>query len=327
MSNVRFVVDNLVDYFTLSSVNGSPNDNYIVSNVARSTRGQTFRSEDTLTDTEIKGTFSTNSSVSVMVIGRHNFSNSVYYRLYLYSDEAWTTTIYDSQNILVTSEEAVTDYWEWGEFYWGTINWGGSKYDNRIFYKQNIVLWLDQVYSNVKSFKIVFSAPVEGGGGEVPLYCNDFSIYCNNSDIYCNQTTYGEGATSSAGIDYYEVGRIILGHYIEPLYNLSYGHSISWAENTSQYRPSLGTLQSDIATTNRRFELSLKTIPESDRITIHKELQSVRLKKDLFISIFHENESEYKEEDYSGIVKIVTMPKFNEFIHSYYNTTYVLEES
>ena len=327
MPKPRFIIDNFIDYASLQATN-STNTSYPVSNIARTSRGRVYRSDNTSTLTEIKGTYTEQKTASAIVIGRHNFSNDVYYRLYLYSDDNWTTQTYDSTLLQVTDEQALSDLWEWGEFHWGTIPWGGDKLEDRKIKFTNIVLWFDSP-KIVQSFKLELSGPVSGGGGgSNPLYCNNNTIYTNNTVIYCNATDYTEGGgTGETGINYFEIGRIFLGNHIEPAYGISANHSISWDENTNQYRPSAGTLQSDISTINKRFEFSLNTIPESDRIDLHKQLLELGLSKDFFISIYTDDNSITKEDDYSGIVKLVDIPKYTQFLPLWYKSNYVIEEA
>ena len=125
-------------------------------------------------------------------------------------------------------------------------------------------------------------------------------------------------------IPYYEIGRIYLGEYIEPTYNISLGHSISWKENTKQYRPSSGTLRSDYTTSNRSMTFSLNTIPSPDSADLHKKLISKGLRDDLYISIFPGDAD--KEIDYSSLVKFTKIPKYTEFINSYYKSKFTIEE-
>lgn len=264
------------------------------------------------------------NSVSAMVLGRHNFSADVTYRLELFSDNNWITPLpgYTPVTYTVSPEEAATDLWEWGEFNWGTVHWGGDKLNtNKQFF--NIVLWLDKVYTGVRSAKIIL-APVLNAG--TLFFCDDYSIFCDNSSIYCDDLGYGAGGSGASNLPYYEIGRIFLGKYIEPKYNISYGHSIQWKENTQQYRPSSGTLHSDIVTANKEMSFDLNTIPEVERNTIHKQLINLGLSKDFFISLFPEDTKNTKRIDYSAIVKFTKVPKYTEFHCDYYKSNYIVEE-
>lgn len=320
MSNARFIIDNIVDDAILTGTNASSDTKYTVENVKKISRSKVYRSQDTIFST-IKGNV-TNKDVSAMVIGRHNFSDNVTYRLILYDGVDQTgNVLYDSTTTLVTPAQAATDLWEWGEFNWGSIAWGADKLGdtNRQFF--NIILWID-IVSGVNSFTLELDS-LEGGAA-IPLYCNNVTIFCNDETIYCNATYIGEGGTGSVGIDYFQIGRLYIGEYVEPAYNISYGHGLSWDENTTQYRPNAGTLQSDSTTRNKKMEFNLNTIPAEDRVGIQKDLLSMGLSRDFFICLFPEDS--FKQEDYSGIVKLTAVPKLSNFINTYYRSNYVVEE-
>lgn len=298
---------------------------YQIDNVKESSRSLVFRSKNTYTTT-IDGTFFTSSNVNSLVIGRHNFTDLVAYQLILFDGiYQQGNQIYDTGEITVTSLEAATDLYQWGEFYWGAGPWGMDKKDNILDGSGNIVLWLPATYQAVQSFRLV----LVGTTVVVPdLFCNNATIFCNNAAIFCNQLTAAPVSPSSdLGIEYFEIGRLFIGEYIEPAFNISYGHSITWAENTSQYRPSSGTLHSDIVSKNKEFSFSLNTIPEADRIEIQTQLLEKGLSKDFFISLFPEDSSVDKQVDYSGIVKLTQIPKITEFRSSYYKSDYKVEEA
>lgn len=323
MSNIRFIVDNVVDDGTVTA-NPVAQTGFDVDNIQTVPRSKVFRSvDDTAQDIYI--TLPESETISSMVIGRHNFSSNITYQLILYSDAAWTNIVHDTGVLQVTSDQAATDLWEWGQFAWGSIPWGGDRIgeDNREFY--NVVLWLDQDYTGINSIALKLSFADVGDF----IYTSDIVLKTNDEspDIFTSSIYWPSGgATGSSNIPYYEIGRLIIGDYIEPLYNLSYGHSLNWKENTSQYRPSSGTLQSDVVTSNKEINFSLNTIPESDRSTVHKQLVEVGLEEDFFISLFPEDLNMSKQIDYSAIAKFTKVPKYTEFLSDYYKTTFTVEE-
>ena len=333
---IRFILDNdAIDNATLSS-SPTADTSYPVDNLKLISRSKPMRSVDAESQFDIKGTLTEDQIISSLVLARHNFSSTITYTLNLYSDASWTTPIanYTPEDILVTADQAsISGLYEWGEFAWGTITWGSDKpdLDNRNFY--DIVLWLDQPHT-IRSFMIRLN--VYGGAIVNPFYCDESTILCDGSvvgnpsiTITCDMLGFGGGTGdpgATSGIPYYEVGKVFLGPYIEPLYNLSPGHTISWEENTTQYRPSSGTLKADLVTSNKAFEFSLVTIPESDRVALHKQLVNKGLSEDFYISMFPNNASNAKEVDYSGIVKLTKMPKYTNYINSYYKSNFVMEE-
>ena len=333
---IRFILDNdAVDNAELDT-NVSEDPDYLVDNLKKISRSKPLRSLTADANFDIKGTLTDEQVVQALVIARHNFSNAITYTLSLYSDDNFSTPVADYTPVEypVTADQASTSgLYEWGEFAWGTISWGADKpdLDNRKFY--DIVLWLSQEYT-IKSFMLRLN--LNGGAIVNPFYCDEVSILCDGSvvgnlsypTITCDMVGFGGGTGPAAesGMPYYEVCRLYLGPYLEPAYNLSAGHGVSWSENTTQYRTTSGTLRSDIVTTNKAFQFSLVTIPESDRVVLHKQLITKGLSEDFYISMFPEDTNSTKEIDYSGMVKLTKMPKYTNYINSYYKSNFVMEE-
>ena len=78
---------------------------------------------------------------------------------------------------------------------------------------------------------------------------------------------------------------------------------------------------------NRRFEFDLKTIPDSDRYDLQDKLLNIGLGEEFFVSLFPDDTDGDKRDDYSGIVKFVRIPNIQEFTHSYYRSSYIVEEA
>jgi hypothetical protein len=319
VSNIRFITNNIVDTSALTA-NPEGLTNYKIDNVKNINRAESFRSS-TIENQTIDIVPSSPTNINSIVLGRHNFSDKVNYSVTLYSDQ-FITPIESFGPTPVQYFEAATDLWYWCEFKWGAIPWGGDKLanDNRKFY--NIVLWLDQLYENVAAIRIILSPESTEGG---LLWCNNQVIYCNDQEVETTWTSYGTGS-GDIQIPYYEIGRIYIGEYESPAYNLSYGHGLQWKENTSQYRPSSGTLQSDIVTANKEVTFSLNTIPESDRATLHKNLVDLSKHDDFFMSIFPEDTSVQKQIDYRGIFKFTKVPKYRNTFCGFYKADFVAEE-
>lgn len=336
---IRFVLENVSDAATLTStpVISEPN---VIDNVKKLGRNRFVRTEDTDTDFTIYGNMENGEArdISALVIARHNFSVNIVYQINLY-DGTWDenhnqsgNNLYNSGQIQVSQKDAATALYMWGFFDWGAVPWEGDEkaFDNREWY--DLVWWADKeglangVVSGVKSFSIEFTPIIIGGA----IYCNDYSIYCNYDDpanqLYCSSSSFESDANVEPGIPYYEIGRIYLGIFEEPSYTISPNHTISWVEKTQQYRPSSGTLRSDYTTTNRQFEFSLNTIPEADRIDLHKKLIEKGKRKDFYISMFYDDALWDKDIDYSGLVKFTKEPKYIEYINGYYKAKFTMEE-
>ena len=321
---IRFILDNAVDITSTLFTSQEITSEYVVDNLKKISRLRVMRSENAEDQFVIAGIFPEEIPVSAMVIARHNFSSSITYQLKLYND--LFQEVHDSGIINVTEDEAAIDLYEWGEFNWGAITWGADKKDedNREFY--DLVYWKSD---GVPVDTFFFSLTLDIGEiGTNNIYCNTVNIYCDDASVFCDQI-YGAGGGGEPGVSsmpYFEIGRLYIGEYLEPTYNISLGHGLSPKEDTSQYRSSSGTLRSDFATTNRSFEFSLKTIPEADREVLHNKLISKGKKDDFYISIFPEHKSFDKEIDYSGLVKFTKIPQYTEFINNYYKSDYMVEE-
>ena len=197
--------------------------------------------------------------------------------------------IWDSGILSITTETLGSNLWEWGSFLWGLEAWGSDRVKEQFTPPSNISEWITNTQTNCRGFKIeLFSA----------------------------------GSATS----YFEIGRLFIGKYIQPTYNIGYGHSLSWEETTKQYRTESGSLRSDISVPYRKFDFNLGTITEADRILLQHELRNVGLRKDLFVSLFPEDASRDKKIDYSGIVKMTKIPRFTEFAQNYYKSKYTMEE-
>jgi len=197
--------------------------------------------------------------------------------------------VWDSGILNVTTDTVGSSLWEWGSFLWGAEAWGSDRVSEEFSPPSNIVEWIPTVQTQIRGFKIEL---------------------------------FAAGGT----ISYFEIGRLFIGKYIQPTYNIGYGHSLTWQESTKQYRTDAGSLRSDISIPFRKFEFNLGTITESDRVLLQHELRNVGLRKDLFVSLFPEDASNNKKLDYSGIVKMTKVPKFTEFAQNYYKAKYIMEE-
>lgn len=236
---------------------------------------------------DILGDFDTAKSVSSIVIGRHTLRLNNTIRIYLYSGAGQSgTLLYDSGLITITQNDIGSAATPWGSFIYGTIPWGYDEYTFGLRAASNYVNWLSTTITNVLSFKI--------------------SIGIIGSEV--------------------SIGRLIIGEYVEPLYNISYGHSLEWKEDSKQYRAAGGTLRTAKIVPVRKLTFSLSTIAEADRLVLYKHMQDIGLRKDFFISLFPTDSSADKIKDYNGIMKMTKLPRFNNIISQYYKSSFVLEE-
>lgn len=304
MTNLRIVAENYIDNSVLTATPAFKT-NLPVDNLKNSSRAKLGRTTD-ISSQEISGVFDSLKTVSAIVLGRHNLDIGAKVTIELFSDTTLTTSLYTSGTITIDSSTAGKDLWLWGDFIWGSIAWGADKQIDAFSPKANLVHWITTPIEYVQGFKITI-LPTGTTGPGLALRNKWFNFW-------------------TAGTDYFEFGRLIIGEYIEPTYNTSYGHSISWEEDTKQFRTDAGTLRSDISLPNRRLEFDIGTMTENDRTTIQNALRLVGKRKDFYISIFPEDADSSKITDYSGIVKLVKTPRYTEYAHNYYKSKYILEE-
>lgn len=298
MSKLRFVLNNYVDTSSLFTSLATTDPVLNIENLKFSSKAKVMRTVDNST-IEIKGIFNSSKAVSAIILGAHNFTLNTRYTINLYGETSFSNLLYSSETQLITEGSQASEILPWGVFLWGIDAWGFDVIKEDEFQPvKNLVHWIDSVVYNVKSFVIRLSIddPVE------------------ELDI------------PNSLITYFEIGRLIIGEYIEVPYNISFGHSLSWEENTQQYRTQSGSLKSNFSTPYRKWQFSLNTIPESSRISIQHGLRSVGLRKDFFMSCFPGDLSRDKEIDYSGIVKLTKIPKYSEFAPNYYRANYEIEE-
>ena len=226
--------------------------------------------------------------VTVVVLGRHNFPIGTTVRIKLKDNVG--TTVNDSGNILIDETNAGSDRILWGSFTWGSVVWGADNLSEEFAPSANFVYWVDEI-DQINTQEILTV--------DIQISFPDFIM---------------------------EIGRLIVGEYIQPTYTISYGHGLSWQENTKQFRKEGNTLRSNIALPSRRLEFSLNTINEDDRAVLQAGLRNVGLRKDLFISLFPTDIDLDKTKDYSGIVKLTKIPAMIEHTNLYYKSKYIMEE-
>lgn len=299
-TKIRFILDNYVD---LSILSASPSlvaslGEYNLKLPQRSKVARTTSNASQLITTQ----FAAPRTVSAIVLGRHNFVSGMTLRFKLY--DSTPTLLHDSGNLTISGSAGTgTPEWTWGclipgcttEFKWGTVPWGGETSETNFEPSLNYVYWIDE------------NNPVD--------------ILPIDNVIKVEITILG--GTSLA---YYEVGRLIVGNFIEPTYNFSYGHGLTWDESTRQFRTESGSLRSDASLPYRRFEFDIGTISEADRETLQDGFRDVGMRKDFFMSAFPCDTAAAKLEDFSFIGKLTKIPTFTEFVHNYYKSKYTIEE-
>jgi len=293
---MRLIIQNYVDSSEVTETSGSDT----VENLKTYSREKVFKSNTGGGSFDLKVVLGSQAPVTAIVLGRHNFEAGMVLRIYLYSDTEFNTQKHDSGDITIGGGEAGAASTNWGDIasippaslepllgVWGVNLWGGDTLRDVL---TNFVYWvpeIDQVDTQtIQGIKIVIVAPLE----EV------------------------------------EVGRLIIGEYIEPTYTISYGHNISWEEKTKQYRRNGNTLRSNNTPSAKKLQFDLKTINDADNTLIHDSLKIVGMRRDFFVSIYPTDTDYSKLKDYSGIMKLTKIPSMAEYLPSYYKSKYIMEE-
>jgi len=138
------------DSWTLTA---SPAAAIAVANLQDASRAKVWRSSGT-TLQQIQGTSSTAAQVNCCILDRHNLSSAAKWRLQLYSDAAWTTSVYDSG--YVDANPAIP----WGQFSWGYDPWGATVYTNWGFGVAQ--MWFSSV--GAKSFTLTIADTTNTAG-------------------------------------------------------------------------------------------------------------------------------------------------------------------
>lgn len=283
MSKLRIVTNNYTD---VSSLTGNPVA-LDINNLKTYSRSKNLVIPDTVATQEIKMQLGSASTVSAIILGRHNFVEGMTLRIYLYSDSVWTSQVYDSTLLTISATEAGSSIVSWGSFIWGSIPWGLDSLAEVFAPKASYVHWITPGITSVLSMKIV--------------------IYNNNVE-----TT---------------ISRLFVGDYIEPTFTLSANHTLTWTENTKQIRSGGdGTLRSTFNIPTRELSFSIDTINATDRPILQNAFRYVGTRKDLFISLFPSSTNLDKLTDYSGLMKVTKLPSISEYAPIYYKSTYTMEE-
>lgn len=105
---------------------------------------------------------------------------------------------------------------------------------------------------------------------------------------------------------YMQASRLFLGLHFESTYGPEYGAQLQWGETTVQTRTEGGSLRSEPGATFRSLKLSLRYLPERDRLRLSELLRAVGMRGDLYVSVFPGLGSAY-ERDHQMQAKLVTL--------------------
>lgn len=124
---------------------------------------------------------------------------------------------------------------------------------------------------------------------------------------------------------YFEVNRLFLGQATQVTYNMSWGASLKWEEDTKQIRTDGGTLYSEPSLPYRKLKFNLQWLTEDDRAFISEKLRTVGKRKDIFVSAYPDN-TDAKFNEYSFVGKFSSLPSFTHIFNNNFSSDYEIEE-
>ena len=263
-------------------------------------------------------------TVSAIILGRHNFPLDMTLQIKLF--DADDLPLHDSGTITITTNEVGERNIPWDAYLWDTPASNIQDLAEEFEPKANYVYWVEQ--EAVIGGELLDSGTTDwlldtgtanalmdtGGVATIPGFIGI-------DDVYKIQILIDVPASKQI-----EIGRLIIGDYIAPTYNIAFNHTIEWKETDKQYRTVASTLRSDIGIPYRKISFALDLINDAGRTELQAGLRYVGLRRDFYINLFPQSTSVDKERDYSGIMKMTAEPVMSEHANLYYKSKYVMEE-
>jgi hypothetical protein len=125
---------------------------------------------------------------------------------------------------------------------------------------------------------------------------------------------------------YMQITRAILGEYISPTYNASYGLNVEWKGDAKITRTDGGSLFSDAVLPFRGMDFKLEALSEEGRAEFMEMTRHTGMREDFFISMFPEVGGA-KERDYSMMGKLTQHSKFTAAFYSGYTQSFQIQET
>lgn len=134
-------------------------------------------------------------------------------------------------------------------------------------------------------------------------------------------------ANSTSPSTFFEVNRLILGQYFQPVYNFSKGYSFGIAETGKSFRTDGGRLVREFSHFYRTLGLNFSVIPESDRSIFYEMFLHCGLRTDLLVSTFPLATEINKEENFTMLAKFTKPFIFSQIVEDFYSLNVAMEES
>ena len=125
---------------------------------------------------------------------------------------------------------------------------------------------------------------------------------------------------------YLEAARLVCGAYWSPAYNTNFGVSIGYVDTSTQTRTESGNLVTTVKPIHRTLNFDLQWLTEADRERMLSILRGNGLRKPLFASVFPEDASAAKEQNYQLYGKMSGLNSITHPLYTVYSTSVSLEE-
>lgn len=291
MANMRLMFPSASDDGSISA-SSEASSSLAAANLLSPKRNKLWRSSD-LTDQILLGDFDELKNVMGLVLARNNISANGSVRARIYEAAGQTGALLFDSGILFQGDDPGYGEWDYGIFPYG----GTSVYADWAY--SYTAMWNIEAVT-AASYRIDISDPANSAG-------------------------------------YIEASRLYMGEYFSPDVNISRGLSMEWVDNTEQFRSAGGSLESDTEMEMfRRWEMRLGTLTQTERSTLLDIFLRAGKSQDMFLAGAPEigaelgtEAAEKTERDYSGLVKITSMPRFINRIEDWtkYETALTFEES
>lgn len=125
---------------------------------------------------------------------------------------------------------------------------------------------------------------------------------------------------------YIELSRLVVGAYWSPTYNTSFGIQLGFLDTSEQVRTESGNLITQNGTVHKTMTFDLSWLIEKERVKMLSILRGNGLRKPLFVSVFPQDSSIEKEQNYQIYGKLNSLNDITHPIYTVYSTSISIEE-
>lgn len=157
-----------------------------------------------------------------------------------------------------------------------------------------------------------------GGGSVVRVYLPTVLTTVRTIEITIVDTGSLQG--------YMEVSRILCGNYWSPEYNLDYGVTVDYKDQSQHSRAQAGNIITDIAPIYKILSFNIGYMEAVDRNALITVLKQNGMRKSIWVSLFPSDTDKEKEYIYSIYGKLSQNATISHPMYSQYTSTLTIEE-